>query len=466
MLRTSIIISLVTALSAAVACSEGSGAEATETEVEETEEPAETEVEATEDATEMVTEVAETEMVEEPEGPTIVVPVTTAEVELPMRPEPEVPDGGVPSTPLQFNDSSTIEVVDDDGYPDPPALRIEAPFDEYNQVVDLEWPITADLSGGTLVLPMKVVTNEGDPECPKGLQFFVKTGGAYVWGEVGWQNLPEPGGWKEIRFPVDAAQSPADVADQYDPSAVNSIGVAIHTGDCGGDAANRETKPGTAVILLDDIIGEDVDQSNVILPGGSSSTSDGPEGDVLVEVVDTTPDVPTRDVPEVPDGGVPTATLQFNEYATIESTDEDGYPDAPALRIEAPFDNYNEVVELEWAVAEDLSGKVLILPVKVISDEGDPECPKGMQFYVKAGPSYAWGEVGWTNLPEPGGWTEIRFPVDLAESPAGVDFDPSAVGSIGVTIHTGDCGGDAANRDIRPGTVVLLLDDINVVTPE
>ena len=150
--------------------------------------------------------------------------------------------------------SSTLSWDSAEGQPDPGALKLVAGFDGYSQDVTVQhnWPTTdpQDFTGRTLRVRVKLESGfNPDPSFPGGVQFFVKTGANWTYGQTpgtagnGWSNIETMGTWIEVEFPLeDALTYPAaGTVTDFDPSQVLAIGVILSTGS--GAAESAATQP-------------------------------------------------------------------------------------------------------------------------------------------------------------------------------------------------------------------------------
>jgi hypothetical protein len=348
--------------------------------------------------------------------------------------------GADPDPPqVRLDEEATFEVDESEGNP-APSLRIEAPFSDYDQFVEIEYRLPGeDFTGKTLELPVMVQGGGGDEDCPSGMQFYVKAGEGYVWAEAGWTNTPSPGIWTTMTLDLDAPQIDPNVdPSEYDPSDIRVVGMRFNTGDCGG-APDGKAKPLPATYFIDTIRlrGNDpYDKMDWVDPTDADRAALGDE--------------PTP--PQV----------RLNDDATFEVDDTAGNP-PPSLRIDAPFSDYDQFVEIEYNLpGEDLTGKVLELPLLIEGGGGDPECPSGIQFYVKTGEAYVWAEAGWTNAPSSGIWTTMVLDLNDPEIDPNVDaseYDPSDVRVVGLRFNTGDCGGAPDGKE-KPLPASYFIDTI------
>lgn len=158
--------------------------------------------------------------------------------------------------------------------------------------------------------------------------------------------------------------------------------------------------------------------------------------------------------------------------AVIEVSEEDGNP-PPSLRLEIPFDNYNQLVELEWEIPAEhrnMTGKRLVLPLKVVElGFTNAMCPGGVRFFVKTGNDYAYGSAPWIPVPLTTGDTFREYPLNLANAELGSGvqaLDLTFVRSVGIAFESADCGGayapgtEVTDGTEPPSTAIFYVDDI------
>ena len=129
-------------------------------------------------------------------------------------------------------------------------LEVHAPFNGFNQSVDLEWHPDApiDLSGQILMARVLVadgfVTGTG---AVGGSYLFAKSGVDWLYAYGHWQNILQDdyGSWIELEFELD---SPNYAMDGFDPTQIRAIGVQISTG-----AGEGDTLPSSATVCIDHI---------------------------------------------------------------------------------------------------------------------------------------------------------------------------------------------------------------------
>jgi hypothetical protein len=174
----------------------------------------------------------------------------------------------------------------------------------------------------------------------------------------------------------------------------------------------------------------------------------------------------------------PSASMQagvLNARATLGWDGEQGDPDNGSLRIDIPFDAYNQSIDIQFPfpTPTDLTGKVAYVRVKL--DEGfnpDRSAPGGMIFYAQTGDDFAWGQAEWTNVVRStqGKWREYSFEMSSPwrEVTAGgvqgssLSFDPARVRHLGLIIHTGGGG----SSPLLPTRAVFHIDSIGYWDPE
>jgi len=173
----------------------------------------------------------------------------------------------------------------------------------------------------------------------------------------------------------------------------------------------------------------------------------------------------------------PSASTQagiLNARASLSWDGEQGDPDNGSLRIDVPFDAYNQSIDLQFPLASpsDLSGKVAYLRIKLDSGfNPDRSAPGGMIFYAQSGDDYAWGQAEWTNVLQStqGKWREYSLEMSFPwreVSATGVQgsalsFDPARVRLLGLILHTGGGG----SSPTAPTPALFHLDSIGYWDP-
>jgi hypothetical protein len=159
-------------------------------------------------------------------------------------------DGGAPAT-LSF--SAT------EGDPTVGSLRVDAPYNDYNQFVQVQkdFPTTAlkDWTGLRLHVRVKIASGLNQSASnPAGIQPFVNSYAAGVDGGTATYNFSGKytsavagNGWKDYTFDLVASGS-------FDPSKIVSVGVQIQTGDgLMADAGVNAVKPIAAIVYIDSV---------------------------------------------------------------------------------------------------------------------------------------------------------------------------------------------------------------------
>jgi hypothetical protein len=144
----------------------------------------------------------------------------------------------------------------------------------------------------------------------------------------------------------------------------------------------------------------------------------------------------------------PAPVYDISAASTIDCDSTAGQPDAPSLRIVAPFTAYltpnDQRVDIQFPLAKitDLTGKVVSVWIKLDSGFVGPDSssPGGIVLYAKSGPNYDWGQAPWHNLINPDNakkWIKYSFDMSNPDSGSKPEFDPSQIQSIGIMIDTG-----------------------------
>jgi hypothetical protein len=118
-----------------------------------------------------------------------------------------------------------------------------------------------DLTDKVLTFRLKVEADGvGDPMCPGGIRFFVKTGEGYNYAGNDWISAPAVSD-EFLVFDFDLATAdPGDglTIDDIDASDVRAIGFGFESADCAmmfppGDPPPEEGAPTTAIYYMEDI---------------------------------------------------------------------------------------------------------------------------------------------------------------------------------------------------------------------
>jgi hypothetical protein len=145
------------------------------------------------------------------------------------------------------SDGGTAPLAPDQG-PVNGMMSLTVPFSAYNQKADFHIttiPAAAmDLSASTILMWVKLdaapdggVPFSPSPSAPGGFVIYIKTGGAFVYGQAAYKNITATShDWAlytfDVKNKVDLPSSPA-WADAGDPTDVVEIGFYIHTGGGG-----------------------------------------------------------------------------------------------------------------------------------------------------------------------------------------------------------------------------------------
>ncbi len=142
----------------------------------------------------------------------------------------------------------------------------------------------------------------------------------------------------------------------------------------------------------------------------------------------------------------------------------DGEPGV--IELTAPFDGYNQAVDLQWVFSSpiDMSGRILIARIQVIDDGGYVQgtgASGGGTVFAKSGEEWVYGRGGWYTLEQDdyGTWIEFEFELDIPDE-ANAGFDPTLIRAVGVQISTGGAEGNTA-----PTPATVQVDQITLYTP-
>ena len=117
----------------------------------------------------------------------------------------------------------------------------------------------------------------------------------------------------------------------------------------------------------------------------------------------------------------------------------------------APFNGWNQAVDIQWIIDEtDLSGKIILLRIKVVGEDGyvrGTGAAGGGTLFVKSGVDWVWARGDWVTFrqDEYDQWVELEFELD---DPADYNegFDPSEIVAIGFQVSTGGTEGSRCQR--------------------
>jgi hypothetical protein len=158
-----------------------------------------------------------------------------------------------------------------------------------------------------------------------------------------------------------------------------------------------------------------------------------------------------------PEGGAP---------AAIAWNGTEGAPAMGSLRIDAPFSDYNQFVDVAMLFSatnrQSWPGTKLHFRVKIASglDQG-ANSPPGIQPYANTynsaeGKSYWRGN--WVNLSTGTLWTD--YVVDLTANSNVDNFDPTHIDNIGVIINSGSGPAGSTANAVKPKPAVIYVDSV------
>ena len=144
-------------------------------------------------------------------------------------------------------------------------------------------------------------------------------------------------------------------------------------------------------------------------------------------------------------------------------------PIAGSMKLTATFSDWNQTVSPEVSGPVDSNGMPLdltgkILHAQVYLQKGlspNPSAPGGIVFYVKTGPSSAWGSAPWSNLTT-GAWLDVTFDVDNPGTGVVAGFDPRQPVQLGFQLSSGG-GGTVGAFGATPLPTVAFIDQITFV---
>ena len=158
-------------------------------------------------------------------------------------------------------------------------------------------------------------------------------------------------------------------------------------------------------------------------------------------------------------GNTNLADLEGGAPAMLSWTNTDGSPTAGALKITAPFSDYNQSFDVQLGFGstalKNWSGYKLHVRVKVASGlNPSPYNPADIQPHVSTGTGYSYCG-GDNNLIAGNGWNE--YILDLSKCPS--TADPSMIIAYGLGITSGNgINGDAGVNPAKPTAAVVYID--------
>jgi hypothetical protein len=164
-----------------------------------------------------------------------------------------------PAPAYDISAQSTITCDSADGQPEPPSLKIVAPFSQYlqpdDQRVDLQFAVPdapLDMTGKVISVWIKLDSGFVGPDSssPGGIVIYAKSGANYDWGQAPWHNLINPdNAQKWIKYSFDLSKPDPGSTATFDPSQILSIGIMIDTGNPGAPLV----PPSTGTFHIDTI---------------------------------------------------------------------------------------------------------------------------------------------------------------------------------------------------------------------
>jgi hypothetical protein len=167
---------------------------------------------------------------------------------------------------------ATIAWDGTDGDPAAGSLKVEAPFSDYNQFVDVQKVFGATMlknwTGLKVHVKAKVVGGNQSANNPSGVQPYVNTGATFGGYCGAYQNLKTGGGWND--YVLDLSNPACATANE-----VIAVGVSFQAGSgSDNDGGVNPTKPIAATIHVDSIWLE----GSATCMGGTGGTGGGTAG--------------------------------------------------------------------------------------------------------------------------------------------------------------------------------------------
>jgi hypothetical protein len=166
-----------------------------------------------------------------------------------------------------------------DGDPTAGSIKVDAPFSDYKQFVDVQHNFGPTMlkswTGFKMHVRVKVELGAGYPSAsnPLGIQPYVNTGAGYNGFCSAYQNLKTTPGWNDYVLDFSTCTAPAD------PSMVVAYGVSFQTGSgSDGDAGITTTKPVASTVHVDSFWLENSCGGGTAGAGGTGGTAGGAGG--------------------------------------------------------------------------------------------------------------------------------------------------------------------------------------------
>jgi hypothetical protein len=197
----------------------------------------------------------------------------------------DVPDGGTPAT---------LSWASEEGESGNGALRIDAPFSDYRQFVNVQRQFGGgDLRNWTGVkmhVRVKIASGvAGDPQSPPTVAPFVQSqdgwpdGGSVKWNYFGGNLVvPAGNGWNDYAIDLSAATTP------FDPSTIVAFGVQVFSGSPGGSTPT--TKPAPGVVFIDSFWLEGTCPAGAAAPNCDTGLTRRPSSALITDFSDATLD--------------------------------------------------------------------------------------------------------------------------------------------------------------------------------
>ncbi|HEY7375615.1 MAG TPA: hypothetical protein VIF57_25890, partial [Polyangia bacterium] len=244
------------------------------------------------------------------------------------------------------------------------ALKVDAPFDDYNQFVDIQHGYGATALqnwSGNKKLHVRVKVTGGNPSStnPMGIQPYINTGSSYSYCSK-YSNLVSGGGWNDYIFDLSTCAAPVDT------SMVIAYGVSVQAGNgLDSDGGLNSMKPAAATIWVDSFWLEGSCGTGGTgggtggtggaggAGGGTAGTGGGTGGTGL-----PCPPLAGFDTNDVQGFALNTfmggagsainlAVREAGAKAMLAWDGTNGDPFPGSLKVDAPFDDYNQFVDIQ-----------------------------------------------------------------------------------------------------------------------
>jgi hypothetical protein len=153
------------------------------------------------------------------------------------------------------------------------------------------------------------------------------------------------------------------------------------------------------------------------------------------------------------------AVREAGSKATMTWDGQNGDPFAGSLKVDAPFDDYNQFVDIQHNYGATMlqnwgTNRKLHVRIKVTGGNPSAMNPMGIQPYINTGTSYSYCSK-YSNLVAGNGWNDYVFDLSACAAPV----DPTMVIAYGVSVQAGDgSNGDGGVNSMKPVAATIWVD--------